>query len=179
MQAKMVLDFWFAKQHQPFWFDKNPEFDQLIKLKFGDVHEQACGSELWGWRQNAEGRLAEIIVLDQFSRNLYRGQAKAFAQDAMALSLAQEAISQKLDQYLDPVQRKFMYLPFMHSESLYIHEFALKLFQRLGDDEALDYEKRHKEIIAHFGRYPHRNDALNRQSTFEELEFLKQSNMSF
>lgn len=97
----------------------------------------------------------------------------------MALSLAQEVISLKLDQQLNPLQRKFVYLPFMHSESLYIHEFALKLFQRLGDDQALEYEKMHKAIIERFGRYPHRNQLLGRDSSFEEQEFLKQPNSHF
>lgn len=179
MQAQTVLDFWFAEQQQPFWFEKAQHFDDLIHQKFVDVHTQATQGELWGWRTNPEGRLAEIIILDQFSRNLYRDQPQAFAQDAMALALAQEAISLKLDQQLNPLQRKFLYMPFMHSESLYIHEFALKLFQRLGDDQSLDYEKRHKEIIARFGRYPHRNQILNRESTFEEIEFLKLPNSSF
>lgn len=179
MHAQKVLDFWFAKTHQPFWFEKNTEFDDLIRQNFGKLHEQASRSELWGWRKDINGRLAEIIVLDQFSRNLYRGEPKAFAQDAMALSLAQEAISQKLDQQLDLEQRKFLYLPFMHSESAYVHEFALKLFQNLGDDDTLEYQKRHQDIIIRFGRYPHRNEILGRISTHEELEFLKQPNSRF
>lgn len=179
MQAQGVLDFWFSKEQQPFWFEKNQSFDDRIRDQFYTLHLQACKGELWGWRSTAEGRLAEIIVLDQFSRNLYRNHPQAFAQDAMALALAQEAISFKFDQHLDPVQRKFLYLPFMHSESAYIHEFALKLFQRLGDDQSLDYEKRHQAIIARFGRYPHRNIILNRESTFEETEFLKQPDSGF
>lgn len=117
--------------------------------------------------------------MDQFSRNLYRDQAQAFAQDSMALALAQEAITQQLDAQLSPEQRSFLYMPFMHSESKLIHEFALKLFQKLGNEINLSFEKKHKVIIDQFGRYPHRNAILGRQSTPEELEFLTQPNSHF
>lgn len=184
MQAQTVLDFWFDPQSVRLWFEQSDDFDQRIRTEFLSTHERAKQGELWGWRgdlgrSNAEGYLAEIIVLDQFSRNLYRNSPQAFAQDPMALTLAQEAITLQLDQQLDPVQRKFLYMPFMHSESRYIHEFAYKLFQRLGDDITLDFEKRHKDIIDQFGRYPHRNQVLGRTSTLEEIEFLKQPNSSF
>jgi uncharacterized protein (DUF924 family) len=118
-------------------------------------------------------------VLDQFSRNLYRDQAQAFAYDSMALMLAQEAISLQLDAQLNPEQRSFLYMPFMHSESKLMHEFALKLFQRLGNEINLSFEKKHKVIIDRFGRYPHRNAILGRSSTPEELTFLTQPNSSF
>ena len=112
-----ILDFWFSPQTQPLWFAKSNDFDGLINQKFRDIHQQAAQAELWSWRKTAEGRLAEIIVLDQFSRNLFRDQAQAFAQDALALTLAQEAISLDLDKQLSPEQRAFLYMPFMHSES--------------------------------------------------------------
>ena len=121
----------------------------------------------------------EIIVLDQFSRNLFRDSPQAFAQDSLALALAQEAISLNLDQQLSPEQRAFLYMPFMHSESKLIHEFALKLFQRLGNPTNLEFEKKHKVIIDRFGRYPHRNQILGRASTDEELTFLTQPDSSF
>ena len=143
------------------------------------THQQAAQAELWGWRKTAEGRLAEIIVLDQFSRNLFRDSPQAFAQDSLALALAQEAISLNLDQQLSPEQRAFLYMPFMHSESKLIHEFALKLFQRLGNPTNLEFEKKHKVIIDRFGRYPHRNQILGRESTDEELTFLTQPDSSF
>ena len=150
-----------------------------ISLYFQAIHHQAIQAELWSWRKTAEGRLAEIIVLDQFSRNLYRDQPQAFAHDSMALMLAQEAISLQLDAQLSPDHRSFLYMPFMHSESKLIHEFALKLFQRLGNEINLSFEKKHKLIIDRFGRYPHRNAILGRSSTAEELEFLTQPNSSF
>lgn len=179
MNYQDILDFWFDAAHRPQWFAKSDDFDRLIAEHFQATHTAASQAELWSWRSNAEGRLAEIIVLDQFSRNLYRDSPRAFAQDSLALALAQEAISLKLDQQLSPEQRSFLYMPFMHSESRLMHEFALKLFQRLGNPENLDFEKKHKVIIERFGRYPHRNHILGRQSSAEELEFLTQPNSSF
>ena len=179
MNYQDILDFWFSPETQPNWFAKSDQFDQSLKEKFGDILEQASRAELWSWRKNADGRLAEILVLDQFSRNIFRDTPRAFAQDSLALALAQEAISQNLDKQLSPEQRSFLYMPFMHSESKLIHEFALKLFQRLGNPENLEYEIKHKIIIDRFGRYPHRNQILGRESTEEELSFLTQPDSSF
>ena len=179
MNYQAILDSWFSPETQPNWFAKSDQFDQSLKEKFGDILEQASRAELWSWRKNADGRLAEIIVLDQFSRNIFRDTPRAFAQDSLALALAQEAISQDLDKQLSPEQRSFLYMPFMHSESKLIHEFALKLFQRLGNPENLEYEIKHKIIIDRFGRYPHRNQILGRESTEEELSFLTQPDSSF
>ena len=179
MNYQDILDFWFSPETQPNWFAKSDQFDQSLKEKFGDILEQASRAELWSWRKNADGRLAEIIVLDQFSRNIFRDTPRAFAQDSLALALTQEAISQDLDKQLSPEQRSFLYMPFMHSESQLIHEFALKLFQRLGNPENLEYEIKHKIIIDRFGRYPHRNQILGRESTEEELSFLTQPDSSF
>ncbi|EWH08044.1 hypothetical protein DS2_19376, partial [Catenovulum agarivorans DS-2] len=129
--------------------------------------------------QQALGSLAEIIILDQFSRNIYRDQPEAFASDAMALALAQFAISQQFDQQLLPIQQAFLYMPFMHSESKLIHVEAVKLFEAAGWTNNLEFELQHKNIIDKFGRYPHRNKILGRQSTKEEIEFLQQPNSSF
>ena len=123
--------------------------------------------------------MAEIIVLDQFSRNLYRGQTEAFAQDSMAVVLAQEAIWQPYFDTLPMQWRKFMIMPFMHSESAMIHKRYLPLFEQLHDSDTLDFEHRHKKIIDQFGRYPHRNDTLGRESTEAEKAFLQQPNSSF
>ncbi|WP_347454626.1 DUF924 family protein [Acinetobacter thermotolerans] len=179
MNYEDILNFWFSDEAQPNWFAKNEQFDQSLTEKFSEILQQASQAELWSWRKSVEGRLAEIIVLDQFSRNIYRGTARAFAQDSLALALAQEAISQDLDKQLSPEQRSFLYMPFMHSESKLIHEFALKLFQRLGNQANLEYEIKHKIIIDRFGRYPHRNQILGRESTEEELSFLTQPDSSF
>jgi len=179
MNYQTILDFWFSPKTQPFWFSKSDAFDQQLNSQFAHVLEQARLGELWSWRENAVGRLAEIIVLDQFSRNLYRDQIASFAQDPMALALAQEAISLGLDQQLSSEQRPFLYMPFMHSESKLIHEHALQLFEDLANPLNLDFEKKHKIIIDRFGRYPHRNEILGRESTAEEIEFLKQPNSRF
>lgn len=179
MNYQEIIDFWFSAETQPFWFAKSDAFDQILRERFVHTLDQAKKCELWTWRATAEGRLAEIIVLDQFSRNLYRDQANAFAQDALALALAQETIQLKLDQALKPEQRSFLYMPFMHSESKIIHAQALQLFEALGNPINLDFEKKHKLIIDRFGRYPHRNQILGRTSTAEEIEFLKQPNSSF
>lgn len=179
INAQEVLDFWFSPENKPFWFAKSDDFDQTLQLKFKALFEQACQAELWSWRETAAGRLAEIIVLDQFSRNFYRNDPRAFAQDPMALTLSQEAIRLGLDQQLPAEQRSFLYMPFMHSESRCIHEEALKLFQQLGNPVNLDFEIRHKVIIDRFGRYPHRNQVLSRISTAEELDFLRQPNSHF
>lgn len=179
MHHQAVLDFWFAPEQRAFWFQNGHQLDAPIKTQFFNIHQAATQGELWQWRQNPEGRLAEIIVLDQFSRHLYRDHAHAFTQDPMALALAQEAVQQQLDQQLNPEQRHFLYMPFMHSESAKVHQFALMLFQRLNNPTALDFEKQHKVIIDRFGRYPHRNEILGRASTAEELEFLTQPHSRF
>lgn len=179
MQAQDILDFWFKQTTPAQWFGKDDAFDLLIQQRFAELHQQASAGELFTWRSSAEGRLAEIIVLDQFSRNLYRDNPHAFAQDAMALVLAQEAIALGLDQQLDQTKRSFLYLPYMHSESKLIHEQALHLYTELGAEMNLKFEKMHKAIIDQFGRYPHRNAVLGRTSTAEEIAFLQQPNSSF
>ena len=179
MNYKQVLDFWFDPENKEFWFSKSDEFDLELEEKFGHTLQQAMQCELWTWRETAEGRLAEIIVLDQFSRNLFRDHPASFAQDPLALSLAQEAVRLGLDQQLAPDQRCFMYMPFMHSESKIIHAQALQLFEALGNPINLGFELKHKTIIDRFGRYPHRNQILERESTPEEVEYLTQPNSSF
>ncbi|MBE2894291.1 DUF924 family protein [Spirabiliibacterium falconis] len=177
--AQNVLDFWFNEQNKAFWFVKSADFDEQIRVQFGEVLRQAAACELSEWRTTVEGRLAEIIVLDQFSRNVYRNTPQAFAQDDIALALAQEALKTEGYVTLCPVWRKFILMPFMHSESRLIHERALPYFEALQDEMTLDFELRHKAIIDRFGRYPHRNAILNRTSTEEELQFLQEDGSSF
>lgn len=179
MNYQQVLDFWFNDVTKEKWFAKSDEFDLEIENEFGHTLEQAMKCELWTWRESIQGRLAEIIVLDQFSRNIYRDHPASFAQDPLALSLAQEAIRLGLDVELSQEQRAFLYMPFMHSESKIIHLQAIQLFDLLGNPVNLEFEKKHKVIIDRFNRYPHRNEILGRESTPEEIEFLKQPNSSF
>ncbi|HEY5993634.1 MAG TPA: DUF924 family protein [Gallionellaceae bacterium] len=174
-----VLKFWFEEAEPAQWWKKDEAFDRLIGARFSALHAQAARCELFAWRKEARGRLAEIIVLDQFSRNLFRGLPGSFAQDALALALAQEAVAAGADAALNPAERSFLYMPYMHSESLKIHEVALELFRANGIPGSLDYELRHQAIIARFGRYPHRNGVLGRASTPEEIEFLRQPGSSF
>ncbi|MGX2950716.1 DUF924 family protein [Ursidibacter sp. B-7004-1] len=178
-QAQAVLDFWFDEQTQPFWFAKSDEFDKTLTDKFADTLIQASLGELEEWRNTIQGRLAEIIVLDQFSRNIYRDTPKAFAQDGMALVLAQVAIGLPQFADLSEIQRHFLLMPYMHSESAVIHKQAVKLFGRYVNDNALDFERKHKVIIDRFGRYPHRNAILGRVSSDDELAFLQEPNSAF
>ncbi|MHA6964294.1 DUF924 family protein [Zobellella denitrificans] len=174
-----VLDFWFEELSPERWWLKDPSLDELIRQRFGRLHTQACLGELFEWRTRARGRLAEIIVLDQFSRNIYRDKPQAFAADGMALVLAQEAISSGAEKGLNQQERLFLYMPFMHSESLKVHDVALALFEKNGLADNLEFELRHRDIIARFGRYPHRNAILGRVSTEEEKQFLEQPGSSF
>jgi len=179
MNAQKVLDFWFKQLTPKQWFIKSTELDNTIKKRFTDILTAAANGECWQWRESGKGRLAEIIVLDQFSRNIYRDTANAFAQDPIALVLAQEAVAQGADNSLSADEKAFLYMPYMHSESKLIHQQAMSLFQQPGLENNYKFEVRHKEIIDQFGRYPHRNEALGRESTSAEKEFLKQPGSSF
>lgn len=179
MSAAEVIQFWFEDSEPKQRFIKNLEFDELIRSKFADTYTRARQGLLYAWRENPLDALAEIIVLDQFPRNIFRDSALAFASDTLALVLAQEAIRRKFDTELDAGRKAFLYMPFMHSESKEIHETALSLFDQPGLEDNFNFEIRHKEIIDRFGRYPHRNELLGRESTAEELEFLSQPGSSF
>ena len=172
IEPKDILTFWFEEHSGEDWFGGKSEFDDKVRDRFGALVESAENSELYSWRNTWRGRLAEVIILDQFTRQLYRGSARAFASDALALSIAQEAVRQRLDVEMTPAQRHFLYMPYMHSESLTIHKEAHRLFSTLRDD-LLDYEIKHREVLERFGRYPMRNEALGRKSTQEELDYME------
>lgn len=178
-EATHVLKFWFQTLTPEQWFVKDATLDQHIKEQFLTLHQQVASGETYLWRETIQGRLAEIIVLDQFSRNMFRDQKEAFQYDALALILSQEAISTGEVDQLSPDQRAFLYMPWMHSESVKIHEKALELFSDPELATYYPYEVRHKEIIDRFGRYPHRNKQLERVSTPEECAFLQEPNSSF
>jgi uncharacterized protein (DUF924 family) len=179
MPWQEVHSFWFGELEPQQWWQTDEALDREISNRFGALHEAACACELADWRNDAAGCLAEIIVLDQFSRNIYRDDPRAFAQDGMALLLAQEAIRTGADQVFDVPQKAFFYMPFMHSESALIHEQAVDLFDQPGAEYNLEFELKHKAIIDRFGRYPHRNAILNRESTADELAFLEGPDSSF
>lgn len=174
-----IIGFWFSEIDPKSWWVKDETFDQLIKDRFGAIHGKAISCELHEWRQQPLGRLAEIIVLDQFSRNMFRNSSQAFAHDALALALSQEAVQGNALSSLDNRQKAFLLMPFMHSESAAIHELAVTLFAEPGLEDNLEFELKHKAIIDRFGRYPHRNAVLGRESTAEERTFLEQPGSSF
>jgi uncharacterized protein (DUF924 family) len=184
-----VLDFWFSEQSRALWFEKNAAFDEAIRTRFEDTLRAAAAGELDHWERTAPGALALVIVLDQFPRNLYRGSARAFAADARAREVADRALSRRLDQEIPLVQRHFFFLPFEHSESGADQERSVALFQAWAEahdgaarDRALEqmrYVHRHAEIVERFGRFPHRNEALGRESTEAEIAFLKEPMSGF
>ena len=176
---EIVLNFWFNEIEPAQWWRKDPAFDAQLKQRFGQLHEDVAHTGALHWRDHATGRLAEVIVLDQFSRNLYRDDPRAFAWDAPALALAEETITLALDTELPPQQRAFLYMPFMHSECLAHQQSSLELFAGIEETGNLSFAQRHFEVIKTFGRFPHRNAMLNRISTAAETEFLKQPGSSF
>ena len=174
-----VLDFWFVQTAPAQWWKVDAGFDALIRDRFGGLHEQARRCELFAWRATPEGRLAEVIVLDQFARNIHRGTPGAFAADPLALALAQEAVAAGADLALPPEQRAFLYMPYVHSESAAIHAVAEPLMQARAPQHTHAFELKHKAIVDRFGRYPHRNAVLGRASMAEEAAFLTQPGSSF
>ncbi|MCH9852596.1 MAG: DUF924 domain-containing protein [Alphaproteobacteria bacterium] len=168
-----IITFWFETLQPKDWFMQSDETDKKIEA-FASLHAQAKSGELAQWRDTAHGRLAEIIILDQFSRNLFRNTPNAFAYDGLALILAQTAIDAGADKELSKAERLFCYMPFMHSESKLIQQQSMELFTALQIENNLKFAQEHHDIIMRFGRYPHRNSILGRVSSAEELEFLKE-----
>lgn len=183
---RRVLDFWFGAEISPEfgvkqkkWFQADAEFDSAVTAEFAEDFEIAATGGYDSLADSARGSLALVILLDQFSRNMFRGTARAFAADAKALSVARAAVERGFDQAVPPVLRSFFYLPFEHSEVLADQQRSVALFEALGDADWLDYAIRHREVIVRFGRFPHRNELLGRENTPEESEFLTQPGSSF
>ena len=170
-EAEAVLNFWLVETDEKMWFSASETFDAQVRIGFSETLKRAEKSELWSWRSTPRGRVAEIIVLDQFSRQLYRKSGRAFANDTLALALAQEVVAQNMKAQLAHFEWYFALMPYMHSESLSVHEEAVQLFETVSE-KALDFEKRHRSVIERFGRYPKRNEALGRLSTASELEYI-------
>lgn len=174
-----VHKFWFEEIDPKQWWARDDDLDELIRQRFSDLHQKAVRCELYPWRKTPRGRLAEIIALDQFSRNIFRNRPEAFANDALALALAQVAVDFGMDKELNASEKSFLYMPFMHSESLDMHDIAMALYAQEGLEYNYDFEKKHKAVIERFGRYPHRNAILGRESTPEEIEYLQQPGSGF
>ncbi|MBO9456338.1 DUF924 domain-containing protein [Paracoccus sp. R12_1] len=168
-----VRDFWFSDQMQPFWFKKSDDIDRQIIQLFGETYEAAHAGRLKHWLDGPEDALALGIVLDQFPRNMFRGSARSFESNDLALTVARQALADGHDQQLDPTRRQFLYLPFMHSEDLQDQERSVSLYEALGNEHSLHFAREHRDIVARFGRFPHRNAVLGRENTPEETEFLK------
>lgn len=177
--AQEVYDFWFNEGNEEKWFQSTKEFDEEIQERFFQTWQAARQGLLFAWRETFEGRLAEIIVLDQFSRNLHRGSALSYTQDSMALILSQHAIEHPDFIKKSAEVKGFTLLPWMHSESKEIQKITEKLYLKLGSEIHTRYMYEHKEIIERFGRYPHRNKALGRESTPEEIKFLQTNDLDF
>jgi uncharacterized protein (DUF924 family) len=189
--ARSVLDFWFGAPGSPehgrsreAWFRKDAAFDAEIAARFGALIERALGGALAAWSRQPRSALAEIVVLDQFTRNVFRGTPKAFAGDARALAAARALVASGEDRGLLAMQRQFVYLPFEHAEDLRMQDEALRLFGALAAEhpehaDLVQWAGKHRVIIERFGRFPHRNLVLGRVSTDEEIEFLRQPGSSF
>jgi uncharacterized protein (DUF924 family) len=167
-----VLEFWRAAGHDR-WFRADPTFDQEVRERFASAHAAATAGALSEWEKSADGALALVIVLDQFSRNMFRGSARAYAADLQAREVARRAIARGFDRDVDRALRTFFYLPFMHSENLDDQEYALALYRSAGDAEGIEYAEMHHEVIRRFGRFPHRNEILGRVSSAEEIAYLR------
>lgn len=174
-----VLSYWFSDEVKPKWFAPDAAFDSELQRRFGPALESARRGELTAWEESPEGMLAQLILLDQVSRNIFRGTPAAFASDDQALALTKLALSLGIPGRFPPEQRAFFYLPFMHSERLEEQERGVELYTALGLEEQLRYMHLHRDVIARFGRFPHRNAILGRASTAEEVEFLKQPGSRF
>lgn len=168
-----VRDFWFSAEMQPYWFEKSDDIDRQIIQLFLETYEAAHGGRMDHWLENAPDALALMIVLDQFPRNMFRGSGRSFESNDLALGYARAALDKGFDAAVTSVQRSFFYLPFMHSEDLDDQDRSVRLYQALGDENALKFAHEHRDIIARFGRFPHRNAALERETTPQEAEFLK------
>ena len=179
MEIWKILDFWFEEIDSGQWFASDPVFDMEVTKRFGNCHARAARGELGAWRETPWGALAEIILLDQFSRNIYRGDARAFACDPIALEAHREAMARGADHRLTATQCKFLYMPLQHCESEEAQAEAVALFATLNDPNTYDYAVRHQKIIDRFGRFPHRNDVLGRTTTNEESAFLEKFHASF
>jgi uncharacterized protein (DUF924 family) len=170
-----IIHFWFEETKPQQWFQINPEFDEEIKKRFLSQYDMAAKGLCDEWKKDADGCLALCILLDQFPRNMFRGQAKAFETDKQALLISKHAIHRGFDQILNPSKRRFIYMPFMHSENLNDQKRSVELFGNMQVEDPMGYEHalRHQREIERFGRFPYRNAVLNRSNSEEEDEYLK------
>ena len=178
--ADSILAFWFDEIDRAYWFRKDTDFDQLVKDRFGNHVERALRGDYDSWDDSASLRLSLIILLDQMTRNIFRGDAKAFSGDARALSLTLKAVAEgQLDAEATIEKRQFLLMPLMHSEDIEVQDRSISIYERYADRDTLEYAKQHRDVIARFGRFPHRNAVLGRESTPEEIEFIQTPGSAF
>jgi uncharacterized protein (DUF924 family) len=178
IQPDIIISFWYSKRISPFWFRSTEGVDQEIRDKFYDLWLQAEASKLDDWLSSAEGCLALVIVLDQFPLNMFRNQARSFATEAQAISVCKHAILHGYDHQIDKSKLSFLYIPLMHSENSDDQNMSVALYQQAGLDANVRFAQHHRDIIKRFGRFPHRNAVLGRESTQQEIEYLS-SDSSF
>lgn len=172
IQPDDIIDFWYAEPTRELWFRSTPEFDEELRRRFLETWEQAARGDLDRWRHSAAGCLALVIVLDQFPLNMFRGRAESFATEALSREISRHALAQGFDRDFDAVRKAFLYMPFMHSEDLADQDLSLQLYDQPGLESNLRFARHHRDIVARFGRFPHRNAALGRDSSAAELEYL-------
>ncbi len=179
--TNIVLEFWFSEASRPFWFQPTPAFDESVRMQLGALYEDAIEGRLDDWKSGAEDALGLCILFDQVPRNIFRKTRRAFESDPQARAVARHIVAQGFDRsYPTDDHRLFSYLPFQHSEDLDDQKLAVRLMsERTADQNSLEYARRHLEIIARFGRFPHRNVVLGRTSTKEESAFLRTPRSSF
>ena len=170
--ARDILEFWFSDKVRPLWFKSTPEFDQTLKDSFEVTWEHAKDGKLDNWRSSSEGALALVIILDQFPLNMFRASAKSFSTEALSREVARQAIEQGLSQSLSNPELAFLYMPFMHSEDIEDQDYAIELFEQAGLVENVKFARHHRDIVQRFGRFPHRNQYLERENTQEEQAYL-------
>lgn len=167
-----LLDFWFAPEHKALWFNSTPEFDEALRQRFEATYDAAVEGQLQDWQQSAKGALALVILFDQIPLNIFRGKAKSFSTEALARDVAHNALKQKFHETMKPEQKAFLFMPFMHSESMEDQNLSVELFTDAGLNENARYARHHRDIVQRFGRFPHRNTILGRESTPEEISYL-------
>ena len=167
-----IIDFWFSEAVRPRWFQSTDEFDQALIQRYEDIWQQAKHGKLDHWMQTAPGCLALVIILDQFPLNMYRGTAKSFSTEARSREIARHALELNFDAQMPVEQKAFLYMPFMHSEDMADQDRCLELFEQPGLESNLRFARHHRGIIEKFGRFPHRNAPLGRESTPAEIEYL-------
>lgn len=172
LTPETILEYWYSKKVKPLWFNSNSEFDQEIKSNYENIWIEVLRGEYISWSESAEGCLALAIILDQFPLNMFRGEVKSFSSEALAIKIAKKAIEQGFDKKIDKDKVSFLYMPLMHSENIEDQNLSVKLFEEANLIDNLRFAKHHRDIIKKYGRFPHRNKILQRESSQDEVDYL-------